>query len=161
MTGDDGRLQFVEEVAVAFERMGLFRMAGRVIGWLLVCEPPEQTFGQLVEVLRASKASISGAMRFLTASRWVERFSKPGDRRSYYRIRPDAMVESAYRQAAIYGDVARLMETGLETLGDTAPRERLQQMHEIYAFLDREFPALLRRWEQARGGDHERVDDVD
>ncbi len=30
-------------------------MAGRVIGWLLICDPPAQTFNQLVAVLRASK----------------------------------------------------------------------------------------------------------
>ena len=157
VVGDGGEvdgdlLHFVEEVAVSFERMGLFPMAGRVIGWLLVCEPPEQTFAQIVDVLQASKASISGAMRFLTASRWAERFSKPGDRRSYYRIRTDAMVDIAQRQASMYGDFARLMESGMRTLSDASPqrRARLREMHELYDFLDKEFPALWERWERTR-----------
>lgn len=152
-THGDELLQFVEQVASSFERMGLFRMAGRVIGWLLVCDPPEQTFAQLVEALQASKASISGAMRFLVASNWVERFSKPGDRRSYYRLRTDAMVEIAQRQVDVYREFADLMQRGLRAVGDQKPqrRARLEEMYELYAFLDRELPIVWERFEKQRG----------
>jgi DNA-binding transcriptional regulator GbsR (MarR family) len=153
-THGDELLQFVEQVAASFERMGLFRMAGRVIGWLLVCDPPEQTFAQLVDVLQASKASISGAMRFLVASRWVERFSKPGDRRSYYRLRTDAMSENARRQVEVYREFADLMESGLRAVGNEKPqrRARLEEMYEMYAFLDRELPIVWDHWEKQRAG---------
>ena len=55
--------QFVEECGLYFEGIGLTRMAGRIIGWLLISDPPHQTQGDLVEVLQASKSSISVALK--------------------------------------------------------------------------------------------------
>jgi DNA-binding transcriptional regulator GbsR (MarR family) len=155
-------LQYVEEVALGFERQGLFRMAGRVIGWLLICDPPEQTFGQLAEVLQASKGSISAAMRFLVPAGLVERISRPGDRRDYYRCRPGAWAELARDQSRLYDDFRKLAQQGLELLADAPAerRERLQGMHDLYAWLEREMPALWERWrehqkQQPTGGTHD------
>src|SRR5919106_2923964 len=147
------QLHYVEEVALGFERQGLFRMAGRVIGWLLICDPPEQTFNQLVEVLGASKGSISSAMKFLTPSGWVERVSHPGDRRTYYRFRPGSMLEATRAQSQHYGEFRRVLEGGLELLPDQpARRERLEDVHDLYEWLEKEIPALLERWEQETQG---------
>lgn len=149
-------MQFVEEVALSFERQGLFRMAGRVFAWLLICDPPEQTFTQLVDTLQVSKGSISPALQFLTASSWVERASRPGDRRSYYRWRTDAMLELARRQTGMYGEVRNLMDKGLELLQE-APvenRRRLLDVRNLYDFLEREMPGVWARWERERHGGH-------
>jgi DNA-binding transcriptional regulator GbsR (MarR family) len=141
-------LHYVEEVALGFERQGLFRMAGRVIGWLLICDPPEQTFAQIAEVLQASKGSISAAMKFLVPSGLVERISRPGERRDYYRCRPGAWTDLARDQSRLYDDFRKLAQRGLELLADAPParRERLQDMHDFYAWLEREMPALWERW---------------
>jgi DNA-binding transcriptional regulator GbsR (MarR family) len=141
-------LHYVEEVALGFERQGLFRMAGRVLGWLLICDPPEQTFGQIAEVLQASKGSISAAMKFLAPAGLVERISRPGERRDYYRCRPGAWAELARDQSRLYEEFRKLAQRGLELLADApaARRERLQDMHDFYAWLEREMPALWERW---------------
>ena len=52
-------LAFVEDVAVFLESFGLLRMAGRILAWLLICEPPEQSAADLARVLQASKGAIS------------------------------------------------------------------------------------------------------
>ena len=46
---------FVEEVALVFEEIGLIRMAGRILGWLLISNPPYQSADELAEALQASK----------------------------------------------------------------------------------------------------------
>ena len=51
--------QFAEEVGIVFEQTGLPRMAGRILGWLLIAEPPHQSTEQLINALMASKGSIS------------------------------------------------------------------------------------------------------
>ena len=142
------QLHYVEEIALSFERQGLFRMAGRVIGWLLICDPPEQTFNQLAEGLQASKGSISTVMKLLVPSRIVERVSRPGERRDYYRCLPGAWYDLAREQSTHYGEVKKLAGRGLELLADApaARRERLQAMHDFYAWLEREMPALWERW---------------
>jgi hypothetical protein len=145
-------LHYVEEVAIGFERQGLFRMAGRVIGWLLVCDPPEQSFNQIAEALQASKGSISSAMKFLIPSGIVERISRPGNRRDYYRCRPSAWFELARDQSGQYGQFRKLADRGLDLLHDqpAARQERLQAMRDFYAWLERELPALWERWERER-----------
>ena len=54
-------LAYAEEWGLLFERWGLPRTAGRIWGWLHVCEPPQQTAAQLVDALGVSKGSICWA----------------------------------------------------------------------------------------------------
>ena len=56
---------FVEEVGLFFEQSGMPRMAGRILGWLLISDPSHQTTSELAEVLLASKGSISTMTRLL------------------------------------------------------------------------------------------------
>ena len=82
--------QFAEEVGIVFEQTGMPRMAGRILGWLLICAPPHQSTDELTAVLMASKGSISSMTRLLIQSGLIERLSLPGIRRDYFRLRPDA-----------------------------------------------------------------------
>ncbi|MGH2411706.1 MAG: GbsR/MarR family transcriptional regulator, partial [Chloroflexota bacterium] len=145
-------LRFVEEVALNFERQGLFRMGGRVLGWLLICDPPEQTFNQLAEVLQASKGSISNVMQLLVPAGIVQKVSRPGERRDYYRVAPNAWVDLARNHTRYYGEFKKLMEQGLRLLDDapSARRDRLRDVHALYDFLAHEMPELWDRWERER-----------
>lgn len=143
---------FVEEVSVLFEQSGMPRMAGRILGWLLVCDPPPQTSEQLVAGLGASKGSISTMTRLLIRAGFIERIGLPGERRDYFRIKPDAwtqLMRSSMGQITVFRQLA---ERGLVLL-DQEPADRtarLAGMRDLYAFFEREFPALLARWEQER-----------
>lgn len=143
-------LAYIEDVALFFEQGGLPRMAGRIVGWLLICDPPEQSSGDLVRVLGASKGSISTATRLLVQYRLIERVSLPGRRRDYFRIRPGAWAELVRVRVAALTDFRRLTERGLGLLAGADPRrrERLQDIHELYLWLERELATLLERWDR-------------
>ena len=143
---------FAEEVGLFFERSGLTRMAGRILGWLLVCDPPHQTITDLANALQASKGSISGMTRFLIHLGLIERFSLPGERRDYFRVRPDAWYFAMESKLAEVSRVREMAERGLELLDDEDPanRQRLEEMRDIHAFFEREIPLMLVRWKQAR-----------
>jgi DNA-binding transcriptional regulator GbsR (MarR family) len=149
VTDHDPRLHFVEEIGLFFDRSGLTRMAGRILGWLLVCDPPHQSMSEMAEALQASKGSISSMTRFLIHVGLVERVSLPGERRDYFRIRPNAWIELMQAKAGEITRMRRLAEQGLEVLNsnDPALRERLENMRDTYLFLEDEFPALLKRWQ--------------
>ena len=145
--------QFVEEVGIVFEQTGLPRMAGRILGWLLISDPPYQSTIQLAEVLMASKGSISTITRLLIQLGLIERLSLPGVRHDHFRIRPDAWRHMIRRGLEDEIKMVRqLAERGLELLADKAPLTRpwLGEMRDVYTFLDREFPFLLERWERER-----------
>ena len=64
-TRNEEQRRLVEEFGLLYEQMGGTRMAGRVSGYLLMCDPPVQSLTQIAEALGVSKAAVSGAARVL------------------------------------------------------------------------------------------------
>ena len=146
----DEEKNFVEEVGVVFEQTGLPRMAGRIFGWLLIADPPYQSPAELAEVLMASKGSISTMTRMLIQIELVERFVIPGVRHDYFRLRPDALQRTIRHGLEDEVKMFRqLAEQGLELMKNEASvrQQWLEEMRDRYAFLEKEFPALIERWE--------------
>jgi len=146
---------FVEDVGIAFEQTGLPRTAGRIFGWLLISDPPHQSTSELAEALMASRGSISSMTRLLIQIGLIERISLTGIRHGYFQLRPDAwqhMIKHGLEDEIKM--FRQLAEHGLELLADKAPQTRkgLEEMCDIYTFFEREFPALVERWEQERKG---------
>jgi len=143
--------RFVEEVGMVFEQTGLPRMAGRILGWLIISDPPHQSTDQLTQALMASRGSISTITRLLIQIGLIERLSLPGVRHDYFRLRSDAPQRMIRRGLEDEIKMVRqFAERGLELLADKThvTRKWLEEMHDVYAFLEREFPALLERWEE-------------
>ncbi|NQT48575.1 MAG: MarR family transcriptional regulator [Chloroflexi bacterium] len=142
---------FVEDVGLFFEEDGLPRMAGRVLGWLLICDPPYQSLGDLAEALTASKGSISTMTRLLVRVYLIERTSIPGMRRDSFRIRAgtDEMVkQSIARFAAMH----QLSERGLKLVEGKNPqiREHLERIRDMSSFLEEHIPSMVEQWERDR-----------
>jgi DNA-binding transcriptional regulator GbsR (MarR family) len=142
------RMHFVEEVGLMFELVGLPRMSGRIFGGLLISNPPHQTHGELAEMLQASKGSISSMTRMLIQLGLIERTSLPGDRRDYFQIKPNAWSRLTQQRMAQITAFRQLAEQGLKLMeGEPLPlKTRLQEMHDMHAFLERELPLLDDRW---------------
>jgi DNA-binding transcriptional regulator GbsR (MarR family) len=143
---------YVEELAILYESFGFPRMAGRIMGWLLICDPPHQSLEQLGKVLKASKGSISTMTRLLLQFGIARRVSLPGDRRDYIAI-PEGWLSSLWAQQTHRSHaVAQIAAKGLQLLqGATGQRRpRLQELHDMYEFLDREMPQLLARWQREK-----------
>ena len=141
---------FVEEVGILFEQTGMPRMAGRILGWLSISDSPHQTTSELAEALMASKGSISTMTRFLIRIGLIERISLLGQRRDYFGIKHGAwhqLLGDSIEQIKIF---RQLMERGLELTEGKAHTNRqwLEEMRDMYAFMEREFPAMVERWEQ-------------
>ena len=148
--------QFAEEVGIVFEQTGMPRMAGRILGWLLISDPPHQSTEQLTKALLASKGSISTMTRLLIQLGLIERLSLSGVRHDFFRLRSDAWQHMVGRGLTDEIRMVRqLAERGLELLGGNPPvtRKWLEEMFDVYTFLEREFPTLLEKWEK----EHQKV----
>jgi hypothetical protein len=145
---------FVEDFSLYFEGMGYPRMAGRILGWLLICTPPIQSAGELADALQASKGSVSTMNRLLIQVGLIERAGLPGRRRDYFRIKPGAWPQLIRVQMQSMIGLHQIVERGLAMTAGRGPEVagRLQEAHDLYAFLERELPALLKRWESERMG---------
>lgn len=144
--------EYVERLALFYEGAGLARMAGRILGWLLICDPPGQTAGDLERALQASKGSISTNLRLLTTARLIERYAPPGARRDHYRLAEGAWSDTIRERSGQVRVFRDALAEGLDLLTGTSPerRERLQDSFDLYDWLDDEMPALWQRWDAER-----------
>ena len=62
-------------------------MVGRVLGYLLVCEPRDQSIAELSEALLASRSAITGALDVLERLHAIQRSRAAGERMD--RVRTD------------------------------------------------------------------------
>ncbi len=84
--GEAGVEACIEQVARYFEEAGLPRVAGRLIGALVVADPREQSAAELAHRVRASRGSMSTMGRLLVAAGLAERRTQPGDRRELVHL---------------------------------------------------------------------------
>ena len=104
---------FIEEMGQFLGGYGMTPMAGRMWGWLLLCDPPEQTAAEIAEALQASRGSISGTARILASAGFIRRTTKRGDRREYFSAPPEALDRCSSNAGAIYRRLREIAEHGL------------------------------------------------
>jgi DNA-binding transcriptional ArsR family regulator len=140
--------RYAEEAAVQMAALGLPPAAGKLFGWLLICEPAVQTSGQLTEQLGLSKGSVSTGMRLLENVGVVRRVPIPGRRGHAYQVEPDAIIRMA-AEPTRYRLFRELMDRGVTVAGgEDSPRaDRLRVTRDFYAFIERELPKLVARFE--------------
>lgn len=152
MTVNEAAREFIEDVGEMLDEHGLPRMAGRVIGSLLVNEE-EHSLDQLADELGASRGSISMATQLLIRLGVIERFSIPGERRLHYRVRPGVWASvfvQRQEHVARHRDVIR---NGLRLL-EGQPIEAKTRLLDLLAFFDfvvEEAPGFAERWEKRKG----------
>ncbi|NUR84251.1 MAG: transcriptional regulator [Nonomuraea sp.] len=126
-------MPWVERVAAfCVEEWGLPPITGRILGLLMVCDPPEQSAGQIADTIGASRASLTSNMRFLIAIGLVRKVHRVGDRTAYYRIEDDAwqkVIQRKLDSLAAFGEIA---EEGLSLAADNG---RIKAAQESFAWL--------------------------
>jgi MarR family len=146
--------EFIEEMGQFLGGYGMTPMAGRMWGWLLLCDPPEQTAEQIADALGASRGAISGTARILTSAGFIRRTKKRGDRREYFSSPPEALDSMLMSAGAIYRQLRLIAERGLVAAGDApGPRARMQEFHDVISFIEAELPLLIARFFGERSGD--------
>jgi DNA-binding transcriptional regulator GbsR (MarR family) len=141
---DQARIQnWVERVAAAFaQHFGLPPITGRILGWLLICDPPEQSAGEIADAIGASRASLTTSMRLLMAGELVRRRHRPGERTTYFRIDDDAW-EKVIRQRIIgMASLREITEDAMALIGPDSERaSRVRAAHAFFGWLSEAFAA--------------------
>jgi len=147
----DEQSEFVEAAALYFERLGLSRTAGRIMGRLLTTNDNGMDAPELCSDLGVAKSSVSVALRRLDDAGLVQRFRIPGVRRDRYRLTEDVFGRAFRAQLDMLPAFVALAEHGLNVIGDDdSQRRRLENMRDMYLFMAERFPLLLDEWEASR-----------
>jgi DNA-binding MarR family transcriptional regulator len=147
-----GEGEFVDRMGLFFETLGASRTMGRIYGWLLICNPAQQSLSELAATLSVSKASVSTVARQLLEAGMVERLPS-ASRQHRYRITPGGFTHVLNVQLTLMGSGIQAADFGLQLLGDdrAEQRERLQDFRDFCEFSISDYrDELVQRWEQYR-----------
>jgi DNA-binding MarR family transcriptional regulator len=126
-------------------------MVGRLLGYLAVCDPPEQSIGELADALLASRSAITGAVKALEISHGIRRTRAAGERMD--RVRIDlSSPQLLGMDLTEYEELRDIAGEGLEVLRG-APAERravLLEMHAFAEFLLEQMPRFQQEWQARR-----------
>jgi len=143
-----GESEFVEEMGRFLASLGMTPMAGRMWGWLLICEPTDQTAAEIAEALHASRGAISGTARLLANAGLIRRTTRPGDRREYFSAPAEALDSMLMSAASLYREMRRIAERGLAAIEDrpAESKARLQEFRDVMGFVEVEVPRVIARF---------------
>jgi DNA-binding MarR family transcriptional regulator len=131
----DEELTYADHVGRFYVRYYAYPpMVGRLLGYLSICDPRDQSIGELADALLASRSAITGAVKVLEHQGVVRRTRAAGQRMD--RIRLDLSSPQAKGfDLAMFEEMAELAREGLKVL-EGASAERRALMQGIAAFAD-------------------------
>ncbi|WP_018602831.1 GbsR/MarR family transcriptional regulator [Mycobacterium sp. 155] len=144
--------EFVDRIGLFMELLGGSRTMGRVFGWLMICDPPEQSLTALADTLSVSKASVSTVARQLREGGLIERLPSAG-RQHRYRVRPGGFTSVLSLQLSRMGLGIEAADFGLALLDGNRPdqRERLEDFKHFCEFSSQAYhEEMLRLWAEYR-----------
>lgn len=129
------------------QRHGLPPVMGRVIGYLSVCEPMEQSINDIADALLTSRSAVNGALKMLESQKLITRRRPAGTRADLISLNPISMDNGF--DPSEYKELAELAREGLKILKDASPerRESLEATASLGDFLAERLPQLYREWE--------------
>lgn len=147
------RTNFIEETGLLFENLGTTRMAGRILGYLMITDKEMVSFDELCQILQASKSSISTNVKSLITLHYVKPITLPGDRKTYYMLSPDIdWADSLMKRVELLGVMTNIFRKGLDLRVNKKDKasEWLRKSAEFYEWVLQEYPKFLARWETER-----------
>ena len=148
----DAEMTFADHMGRFYARRFAFPpMVGRLIGYLAVCHPAEQSIGDLADALLASRSAITNAVRSLETMRLVRRTRVAGERMD--RVRLDLNSPQAMGlDTTEYEEMSELVREGLEVVRG-APVERqaiLLEWSEFADFVIQQVKRMQQEWVERR-----------
>jgi DNA-binding MarR family transcriptional regulator len=148
----DAEITFADHMGRFYaSRFAFPPMVGRLIGYLAVCDPPEQSIGELADALLASRSAITNAVKSLETMHLIRRTRPAGERMDRVRLDPTSQ-QAMGMDITEYEEMKELVLEGLEVVGD-APMERRALLLEWAAFADFVLEQVMRmkqEWPERR-----------
>lgn len=127
--------RFIDDFASLWERFAVTGSQGRVLALLYIADEPALTAGDIAAALGISRGSVSQITRQLIQFHMVQRVSKPGDRRDWFRVAANPFGQAARSERAEIGTFLQLFRRGL-AIHDASPPDRRDALVNSIQFLE-------------------------
>ncbi|MGD0876358.1 MAG: helix-turn-helix domain-containing protein [Acidimicrobiales bacterium] len=148
----DEELTFADHTGRFYaRRYGMAPMAGRLLGYMTVCDPHEQSITELADALLASRSAIAGAVNTLESLGLIRRSRAAGERMDRVRIDMSSPRATGFDMSE-YQEQGELAGEGLRLLADAPPERRaiLLEWAAFAEFLVERLPVLEQEWKEQR-----------
>ena len=113
ITGDK-----VERFGKLLGYFGLTPMQGRIVAYMIISDPPEKTFEELVEFFNSSKSSVSNSLNYLLNVGIIDYKTVSEKRRRFFYV-TDAFIRIYFRD--VLDNVRKLREMTYEIAAMRSP----------------------------------------
>jgi DNA-binding transcriptional regulator GbsR (MarR family) len=149
---NDAKLIYADRAGRFYvQQYGFSPIAGRLLGYLAVCESGRPTIAELADALMASRSAITGAIQTLESFHLVKRLRTAGERVDRVIMNPNGFEGNGF-DAAVYSEQAQIFREGLALLQNAPIEQRayLEEAVELSDFLAERMPALQKEWYKRR-----------
>jgi len=146
----DSVLVFSDHVGRFYaDRYGFPPVSGRLIGYLYVCEPAEQSINEIADALLTSRSAINNGVKMLETQKLIRRLRPAGTRADLISLNPLGWENLGFDPTE-YRHMASLAREGLALLGKASPerRQALEVVASLNEFLAERLPKLYEEWNE-------------
>lgn len=149
----EAKREYAEEFGLLYSTLGMPPAYGKLLGWLMICDPPDQTSTELAEALQLSKGSVSTGMRMLEGAKLARRVARPGQRGHAYEVLPDALITATMNGRTVWAALGVLMARGVDLIGDADAPEarRVRIARDFFTFIAERVPDLIEEFRRDNG----------
>lgn len=142
-----GVSEITELMGVWFSSLGVPRSSGQIFGYLMACDPAEQSASDIAAGTGMSRGSVSSGARMLVQLGAIEERHRVGDRKTYYRLRVGWWVQAATTKMSGFDRLADEARR-IRAAGSVTRTDGLDELIAFSQFWSEEIPELRARWER-------------
>ncbi len=131
---------FVEEFSASDQ--GMPRSMGLILGFLLVCEPAEQSSQDMQKELGLSAGSISTMISMLVDSGLVSKVKQSNNRKIYYTVKPGSWQRTVEMRL---NNIKNMRDMAAKGLAASPSSYRMREVYELYDALTVELVQMIKR----------------
>jgi hypothetical protein len=149
---DDTTNNFINRVGQFYaHQYNLPPVTGRLLGYLAICEPMQQSINELADTLQASRSAIASAVETLEHYHLARRERPAGSRSDLISIDTTGLEKNGF-DPALYTQQAALAREGLVLLEHATHtrRQALEDIARLAEFLAERLPTLLEEWQKRK-----------
>ncbi len=143
--------ELVEKCGVFLEKAADCQpVSARIIGYLLISDPPYKTFNEILDYLKVSKSSVSQSLKLLISQDYVDYITLPNDRKRYFRLTVNSWFDILKKKLAMASQLKLIFQEILKNRSDKYPEynKQIEKVIGFFEIFEKEIPILFNKLEK-------------
>jgi DNA-binding transcriptional regulator GbsR (MarR family) len=148
METDEESKVLVEKIGVYLEKVADFQpVSARIVGYLLISEPPYKSFEEILKYLQVSKSSISQGINLLLSQDHLDYITFSGNRKRYFRLNYNSWFNTLKKMMSIYSQLKVLFQEILNHRSNKYEEfnNQLASLIDFFEIFEKEIPAIFKK----------------